>query len=102
MFPKLCPHFRRFLIERGLFFQFHLNMLLFWLCDWKGYAKARRSLATCKSYALNVAFDWESSLEGPDFWDSIDRKWNIQYRFLLSGGIIKEYTLLDDDTRCNK
>lgn len=77
-------------------------MILFWLGNWKGYVKARRSLAECKSYALNIAFDWNTSFEGESFWASIDRKWGIQYSFLLSGGVIKQQSSLDENERCNK
>jgi hypothetical protein len=77
-------------------------MIMFWICDWKGYVKARKSLAECKSYALNVAFDWNCTLEGDAFWSMIDRKWDIQYRFLVSGGVVKLHPPLDDDTKCNK
>lgn len=77
-------------------------MISCWFGDWKGYVKARRSLATCKSYALSIAFDWETSFEGASFWASIDRKWEIQYRFLLSGGVIKQQTPMNDDTKCNR
>ena len=102
MIPRLCPHFRRFLLERGLLIQFHINMLMHYIGDWKGYCKARRSLAICKSYALNIAVDWTNTFEGENFWASIDRKWDIQYRFLLSGGVINKETPIDEDAKCNK
>ena len=102
MIPKLCPYFRRFLIERNLLVRFHLNMIMFWCTDWKGYCKARRSLAICKPYSFNIAFEWSNSFEGESFWDSIDRKWGIQYRFLESGGLIKSQPAMDKDTKCNK
>jgi hypothetical protein len=102
MIPRLCPHFRRFLSERNLLIQFHINMILYWFGDWKGFIKARKSLATCKSYALNIAFNWFDTPEGGSFWTSIDRKWDIHYQFLLSGGVIKEQAPLSNDTKCNK
>jgi hypothetical protein len=102
MFIQLCPYLRKFLWERNLWWRFQLNL---WLCaySFKDYIRIRKSLAITKPYAIALAFDFEVTSEGERFWASINRKWEIQYAYLLSGGIIEPYipTQSDDDEPIN-
>jgi hypothetical protein len=90
MFTQLDFHLRRFLWERNLWWRFNLNLII---CTTSliDYIRLRKSLSITKPHAILLAFDWCNTMEGEAFWNSIDRKWQIHYGFLLSGGYIEPY-----------
>jgi len=90
MFTPLCPHLHKFLIERGLYWRFTINVIL-GVSSFKEYIFVRKSLSITKPWAISEAFDWNNSAEGYSFWESVNRKWEIHYAFLLSGNVIEPY-----------
>ena len=96
MFKPLNEHLRRFLLERGLYFKFILNILL-GAESVADYIYKRKSLNIAKSYNISTAFDWTNTFEGDSYWASVDRKWIIYHGMLVGAGIILLYTPSTDD-----
>ncbi len=102
MFTPMCPHLRRFLTDRGLYIQFLVNLITD-SKSIKDYTERRTKLGITNPNVIDTAFDWYRSFEGEAFWSSVHRKWEIEYKFLVSGGVIKPYipTEDDEDSRSN-
>lgn len=76
----LNKHLRRFLLERGLLWKFHRNI---WFANpepLRGYMDLRNDPRN----AIVVAFPFEESAEGSEFWENVDVKWAIYYRLFNS------------------
>lgn len=96
MFKPINKHLRRFLVTRGLYLQFLLNIVL-GAASIKDFIYKRNSLATVSPYNISTAFDSDTCIEGFDYWYSVNRKWEIEYGMLLMAGIITPYESKPDD-----
>ena len=80
--------FIRFLKEKNVFYAFRRNYDKNFAC-----VPICGGTATCREYLncvhhcdfIGYAFNWQSTDEGHDFWNNLDRKWrNIVHEFALS------------------
>ena len=100
MFTSLDDNLRRFLSERGLYFQFLRNLITN-AQSFEDYASKRKKLSKCNPKAIDIAFDWYTSFEDEPFWSSVNRKWQIWYGVLLTAGLIEPYTEIDELEKTN-
>lgn len=72
---------RRFLKVRHLLVSFHLNLFLYSksFCD---YNNTRYELKKIDENSIFNSLTWDCTMEGYSYWEHIDCKWRIYYKFL--------------------